>query len=125
VTTEQTSPAKCLRPGCGRKLTAPASIAAGYGPVCRRRIREAAADIEVPDVKPEQHAKAVELIEAGGLVPSIRPGVFFAVSSDGSTTYITDTGAGTCTCKAGERGRRCYHLIAAGLVDAATSRRAA
>jgi len=112
---------RCLR--CGRKLTASASL--GYGPVCRRRIREAVTTIELEDVSETQHAKAVELIEAAGLVPASRPGVFFAVSSDGSTNYIADLGAGTCTCKAGQLGRGCYHVAAARLVSAASARRAA
>jgi hypothetical protein len=121
--TAQATPTRCLR--CGRKISAPASVSAGYGPVCRSLIRKAVATIRIEDVSDAQHSKAVELIEAGGLVPSARPGVFFAVSSDGTTNYITDTGAGTCTCKAGERGRRCYHLIAGHLVGAATAARAA
>lgn len=112
-------PAKCLR--CGRKLTASASL--GYGPVCRRRIRQAAAATETPGVKPEQHAKAVELIEQGAIVPTSRPGVFRAVSSDGSVIYLAHSA--TCTCPAGLRGRTCYHSVAVRLILAASIRRAA
>ena len=115
--------AHCLR--CGRKLTAKRSIGNGYGYTCRRRVREAVATIELPDIKADQRDRAVELIEAGGIVPSSRPGVFFAVSSDGSTTYVADLGEETCTCKAGQNGRACYHLAAARLVAAASVRRAA
>lgn len=110
--------------GCGRKLTAATSIARGRGPVCRAKVRRAATNAE-SDVKAEQHAKAVELIEDGGIVPVSRPGVYAASSSDGSTIYLADAAAGTCTCKAGERGRLCYHLHAARILDAATARRAA
>jgi hypothetical protein len=115
--------AHCLRRG--RKLTASSSVSAGYGPTCRARVRKAVATIELPGTKDEQHAKAIELIEAGGIVPSSRPGVFFAVSSDGSTVYVADLGEGTCTCKAGQKGRACYHLPAARLIAAASVRRAA
>lgn len=116
---------RCMRPGCGRKLTSAKSIAAGYGPVCLARIRNAAATVELPGVKPAQHDKALELIADGGIVPTSRPGVFAAVSSDGTTTYLTDAGTGTCTCKAGQAGRYCYHLAAAAILTAASTRRAA
>ena len=107
-----------MRPGCARRLTSPASISAGYGPVCRRRIREAAAAIVLDGVKAEQHAKAVELIEAGGVVPTSRPGVFRTVGSSGDVI-------GHCSCPAGLRDRLCYHAVAVRLIDAASARRAA
>lgn len=100
-----------------------ASAALGYGPVCRRRIRDTARTAEVSGVKPEQHAKAVELIEAGGIVPTSRPGVFRTVSSDGTVVYLTHSA--TCTCPGGLHGRVCYHTIAARLIIAAGIRRAA
>lgn len=112
----------CLRPGCGRKLTNPASRRAGYGPVCKRRIRQAVTSAVAKD---EQLAKAVELIEDGGIVPVSRPGVFAAASSDGTTIYVVDVNAGTCTCPAGQHGRYCYHLAAAQILTAATLRRRA
>ncbi|MBO3751550.1 SWIM zinc finger family protein [Streptosporangiaceae bacterium NEAU-GS5] len=68
-----------------------------------------------------QMDKASELIEQGGLVATTRPGVWTAVSSDGTTTYLVM--AGTCTCPAGQRGRDCYHRAAVAIVSAA--RRAA
>lgn len=115
---------RCLR--CGRRLTAKASRSAGMGRTCRARVREAIATIELPEAKPEQHAKAVELIEMGGVVPTSRPGVFAAVSSDGTTFYVVDAAEATCTCKAAQNGRYCYHLAAATLILAAsTIRRAA
>jgi hypothetical protein len=113
-----------MRPGCARRLTSPASISAGYGPVCRRRIREAAAAIVLDGVKAEQHAKAVELIEAGGVVPTSRPGVFRTVGSSGDVIYVTHV-KGHCSCPAGLRDRLCYHAVAVRLVAAASVRRAA
>jgi hypothetical protein len=120
--TEQTTPARCQ--SCGRKLTAASSVAAGRGPVCRGKVRRAAATVELP-VKPEQRAKAIELIEDGGIVPLSRPGVYAAASSDGTTTYVVNVPDQTCTCKAGLNGRYCYHLAAALILSAATGRRAA
>jgi uncharacterized protein DUF6011 len=108
---------RCLRPGCGRKLTNPASRAAGYGPVCRRRIRDAAALVIA---KAEQITKAAALIEACRIVPC-EPGVYAATSSNGADTYYV-ADAETCTCPAGERARYCYHLAAAQILTAATLR---
>lgn len=68
--------------------------------------------------KPFQVEKAVELVEQGGIVATSRPGLYAAVSSDGSVTYLVDAGARTCTCKAGERGVRCYHVAAALMASA-------
>jgi hypothetical protein len=99
------------------------SVAAGRGPVCRARVRKAAADLQAA-LKPEQHAKMLELIEDGGIQRTSRPGVYAATSSDGSTVYVTDATAGTCTCKAGEAGRRCYHVAAAQLLTLAVRRAA-
>lgn len=112
----------CLRPGCGRKLTAAKSRREGYGAVCKRRIRDAAATVVAPD---EQMAKAAELIDDGGIVPVSRPGMYAATSSDGTTIYVIDVNAGACTCKAGQHGRYCYHLAAAQILTAATLRRRA
>ena len=111
-------PAKCLRPGCGRKLTAAASIKAGYGPVCRAKIRLAAINEAIKGFALAQVDKARELIADGGLIPTGRPGVFRAVSSNGTDTYLTHPA--TCSCAAGRRGKAtpCYHSLAARLVVA-------
>jgi SWIM zinc finger len=123
---ESNHTAKCL--ACGRtrhfRSAAAATTAGPNGRVCAAKVRNAAAVVELP-CKPEQHAKAVELIEDGGIVRTSRPGVFAASSSDGSTVYVTDTGAGTCSCKAGQNGRYCYHLGAAEILIVASLRRAA
>jgi Family of unknown function (DUF6011)/SWIM zinc finger len=110
---------------CGRTLRAARSRALGRGPTCRAKIRRAAQAAQT-DVKPEQLAKAVELIDDGGIVPVSRPGVYAATSSDGTTIYVANLNDGTCTCKAGQHGRYCYHLLAASILRTArTSRRAA
>lgn len=111
---------RCLRPGCGRVLKSAKSIAAGYGPTCRRKIREAALTEARADFSADQQAKADELIRDGGLVPTNREGVYRAVSSDGTTNYLVH--AAVCTCKAGLRGKRCYHLLAVRVLSIASRR---
>jgi SWIM zinc finger len=118
--------AKCLN--CGRvrhfRSAAAAAKAAPSGRICAARIRNVAAVVELP-CKPEQHAKALELIEDGGIVRTSRPGVFAVSSSDGSTVYVTDANAGTCSCAGGQHGRYCYHLASAEILVVASIRRAA
>lgn len=114
------SQAHCLR--CGRKLTALASVAAGYGPVCRARIAAAALISKALDgFTDKQRDQVAELISDAGIVPTSRPGVFRTVSSRGDVTYLTHSAA--CNCPAGLRGRACYHTAAARLLNA--SRKAA
>lgn len=66
-----------------------------------------------------QVAKAVELIEQGGILPTSRPALYVAVSSDGSSQYVVDQAEHSCTCKAAIRGLNCYHLCAADIIQAA------
>jgi ribosomal protein L37E len=102
----------CLR--CGRTLRSAKSIATGYGPKCATKVRRSAVDLT--DYKAHQVASARELIEDGAIVP-LRSVVFIAVSSDGTETYKTaPTG---CTCRAGLKGSRCYHQLAARMLLAA------
>lgn len=109
---------RCLRPGCGRKLTSAKSIASGYGPVCRARIRAAALAEAVKGFAAAQVDKARELIADGGIIPTGRPGVFRAVSSKGDETYLTHPA--TCSCAAAKRGKAtpCYHSLAARVIMA-------
>jgi excisionase family DNA binding protein len=58
---------------------------------------------DLGDFKQQQVDKARELIEQGGLFRTKRPGLFTAVSSDGSTTYLVHEAG--CTCPAGLRGK--------------------
>src|SRR5690606_42013102 len=61
-------------------------------------------------------AKAIELIEDGGVVPTTRTGVYHTVGTNGE---IYKTAATGCTCPAGLTGRYvCYHRIAGEIVEA-------
>jgi excisionase family DNA binding protein len=74
--------------------------------------------------KPAQVDKARELIAEGGILPTSRTGLYTAVSSDGTTTYLVHAAA--CTCPAGQRGKHaCYHRAAVAILTAASARRAA
>jgi hypothetical protein len=115
MTAAATTHTHCLR--CRRVLRSAKSVAAGYGPTCQRKVREAAKAEVVAQYKPHQVAKAEELIEQGGLIP-LRGQVYLAVSSDGSETYKTHRAA--CTCKAGIKGLHpCKHRIAAHILSLA------
>ena len=111
--------------GCGRKLTAAASIAAGRGRTCRAKVRRAAEVTDLSAFHPWQVDKAREAIELLAIVPSSRPGLYAAVSGDGVTVYLVDADERSCTCKAGANGHSCYHLAGALILSAAASRRAA
>lgn len=104
---------RCLR--CGRKL----KNGGVYGRVCARKIREAAIAEARADYSEAQQAKADELIRDGGIVLQA-PGLYEAVSSKGEQRYATD-GNG-CTCHAGVKDRRCYHLLAARILTIASRR---
>ena len=106
----------CLR--CGRRLSDPKAVARGYGRTCARKIATAAKVVDLAAYKTEQVTKATELIATGALVPT-GPHTFLSVAPDGITRYETDAYHQTCSCKAGQFGRRCYHLAAALIADAA------
>lgn len=72
---------------------------------------------QLDDYKADQVEKARDLIEARAILPTSRPGIYTAVSSDGTTTYLVH--ASSCTCPAGQRGRKCYHRAAVSLLNAA------
>lgn len=79
-------------------------------------------DADLSDYKPQAIEKARDLIEQGGILPTKRSGIFTAVSSDGTVTYLVHRAG--CTCPAGQRGKHtCYHRIAVEILTAA--RRAA
>ncbi len=120
---------KCL--GCGRKLKAKASVAQQRGPRCQAKhaarietaLNFAAIDLAA-SYTDEQVDKAIELIEQNAIaelayVPRIDRHLYLAVSSDGAQRY--NTTADTCTCKAGQYGRRCYHRAAALVLDTMTA----
>jgi hypothetical protein len=110
---------RCLRPGCGRKLTSPESIARGAGRTCARKMRLAAETADLSAWTPRQVEQARELIEDGGLVPAGPDGVFLAVSTDGTEVYRC--AAGFCECPAGQKETHCYHVCAVTIVIAASA----
>ncbi len=117
MTTEHT--AKCLR--CGRvrhfRSAEAAAKAAPHGRVCAVLVRLAAIGEAVRGFAQAQVDKARELISDGGIVATGRPGVFRAVSSKGTDSYLTHSAA--CNCPGGLRGRNgCYHSLAARILVA-------
>lgn len=114
---ETKTASKCIR--CGRKLTDPASIAAGMGRICRSHTHKAAAVIDLSAFRDAKAAKdkAAELVEQAGIIPASRPHLFLAVSSDGTNTYLVDTLEGSCTCKGFAHQGRCFHSVAAALIE--------
>lgn len=118
---------KCL--GCGRKLKAKASVAQRRGPRCQKRYtREIETALNLLEIDlfasytEEQIVKATELIAENAIVdrgsPYFRIGgqhLYQAVSSNGELLYSAT--AESCTCKAGQHGRRCYHRAAALILD--------
>lgn len=95
-----------------------AAKAPAYGRICGSRVRRLIALAEaVRGFAVAQVAKAKELISDGGLIPTARKGVFRAVSSSGTDTYLT-TAEGNCNCPRGRHitsatERPCYHVLAA------------
>lgn len=117
MTTKTAAPATtahCHR--CGRVLRSAKSIADGYGRTCKAKIAEAAKAAALSQPV-ERVAKATEALETGAVAHRTR-NLFQVVSSDGSKTYDVDLAAGSCTCKAGQYGRACYHLASAALLAA-------
>jgi hypothetical protein len=107
--------AQCHR--CGRTLTSARSIKAGYGKGCAARISAAKTAADLAEYKDAQIESAQELIADGAILP-LRGRIYLAVSNDGSATHRTAT-TGQCTCPAGLKGIRCYHVAAARILAAA------
>lgn len=108
---------KCLR--CGRMLRNAEAVARGYGSGCWAKVRAAAetADLDAWTVRQLEDAR--ELIEDGGVVPTAKPGVFRTVGSSGTAVYLTS--ARFCGCRAGRKGKACYHRAAVVIVLAASA----
>lgn len=104
----------CTR--CHATLRSAKSIARGMGAHCARLDRQEAA-AKAAGFKPAAIAKAKELIADGGIIPVRGRRVFRAVSSDGTSSYLTAPQA--CGCKAGLKGKHlCFHRAAATLLAA-------
>jgi len=108
-------PVTCTK--CGRALRSAASVARRIGPWCLAKVRAAARVKAVAGFTAEQWAKALELIEDGGIIRTGHAGVYRAVSGDGQRTYLVH--AATDNCPAGLRSRKtCYHSLSARLLGA-------
>jgi hypothetical protein len=101
---------RCTR--CHRVLKSAESVARGTGRTCERKVKAVLAYIGA-SFTARQIEAATEVIADGGLVVGPANWTCLVVSSDGRTTYVVDTATATCTCKAGQYGRPCYHLAAA------------
>jgi hypothetical protein len=104
---------QCKR--CHRTLRSADSIARGMGRHCARKDRqEQAARLILATYTQVQVAKVVELLTDGG-VQRVDRTTWLAVASNGIDRYEVSTAHASCTCKAGQNGRQCYHLAAAQL----------
>jgi hypothetical protein len=107
---------------CGRDITSARSIReasrnGGYGRGCAAKVADTVTSTDQPA---EVSEKALELIEDGGIV-RVTGAIFLAVSTTGRVLYEVCPVTGSCTCKAGQHGRRCYHLAAAEAVSGLTA----
>lgn len=101
----------CTR--CGRKLTALASMARGFGRHCAGIVAKAKKlRLMYAAYSPDQVVKATLLL-ASGKMAHCGEGVWRVPASNGHDHYLT--GTGTCQCPAGRRGRACYHRLAVGV----------
>jgi hypothetical protein len=82
--------------------------------VGRRRVNAQLAQFRDAD---SARTKALELIEQGAIIPGSRSGLYFAVSTDASHTYFVDAAEGSCTCKGHVYSNRCYHAVAAAMLE--------
>lgn len=64
--------------------------------------------------------KAEELVELGALIP-FDGWRYLAVSSSGRDGYVVDTLAGSCTCSGYTYGGKCYHGVAAVILETRTT----
>jgi len=124
--TQTATPTKCTE--CHRPLRAATSIARGRGPVCDLKVRRrAAAERLARPFKDADRAatKALRHLADKALVPTAAARQYLMVATAGDATYLVDTIARTCTCKAHQHHSRCTHLLAADVAEITTSRRAA
>jgi len=115
MTTETSPRTTCKR--CGRTLTAAKSVAQHAGPVCQAKI-DAAITTAALTQPAAQIAKATEALADNAVAHRTR-NLFQVVSTNGVDIYDVDLGTGGCNCKAGQYGRRCWHLTAAAALAAA------
>src|SRR6266487_896329 len=102
----------CTR--CGRTLTGTRAVRRGYGWRCYARVLRA---VRALTASPNSAAwRAAEALTDGALVRHPHRRVYWVVSSDGSTRYLTHPNG--CTCAAGLHSRLCYHRVAVSVLAA-------
>lgn len=85
---------------------------------CQRIARkEQAAKLILANYTPVQVEKVKQLLADGGVQRAGRH-TWTAVASNGNSRYSVDTTMASCTCTAGQFGRKCFHLAAAQLLAA-------
>ena len=114
--------AKCLK--CGRvRRFATAEAAAKAGPTgASARCASASPRSARPSraSPPPRSTRPASSSPTAALIPTSRPGVFRAVSSKGTDTYLTHSAA--CNCPGGLRSRTgCYHSLAARIIMASAA----
>ncbi|HET9889700.1 MAG TPA: DUF6011 domain-containing protein [Mycobacterium sp.] len=114
MTTKTAAPATTHCRRCHRRLSDATAVARGYGRTCWAKVQEAARAAAEGEPTSRMEA-AVEAIEDGAVVHQTLD-LWLVVSSKGDEVYTADLGTGGCTCKAGEHGRRCWHVLAAELL---------
>lgn len=63
--------------------------------------------------------KAISLVMRGGVRATEKPGEYVCEGSQPGSTYVVQLGSEqSCTCRAGQCGRDCYHVHAAKLMAA-------
>lgn len=120
--TVPSEPVLCVR--CGRELHSESSKRrrigdkVGFGKECKRLALQEQVTKDVPAWQVEKaktEILALGAIDATDKVNASGYRVFDVISSDAEQLYTTT--AESCTCKAGEFGRLCYHSVAAMLLD--------
>jgi len=91
-----------------------------YGRQCKRRQCKRRPYLAPPGVldgfSADQIQRAWQLLEDGGLVATRRPGIYRAVASSGTETYLV--AARGCACAFGRFGCQCYHQLTVRLLTA-------
>jgi hypothetical protein len=119
ASTENTERVECRK--CHRKLTAPASRAAGIGGRC------AAIEAATEGLNAKQVDKMAQLIIDKAIVATNRKGVYNVVNEAGEVIHVVNIN-GNCTCAWGLRRdsagiKTCYHAGAAKLLATPLARK--
>lgn len=77
------------------------------------------ADLTPYKDKARAYDKVVQLLEDQALVPTHIPGVYTAISSDGTDKYLVDAHASRCDCRSWLGRQYCSHLTTAQAIEAA------